>query len=52
MQAGYTVVATFLAFMPSYMAGDGAGLGNALLARSDPALDDLEVVDAVRAALP
>jgi hypothetical protein len=52
LQASYTVVATFLAYMPSYAASDGVGLGNALLARADAALDDLEVVDAVRAALP
>ena len=52
LHASYTVVATFLAYMPSYAASDGVGLGNALLARSDAALADLEVVDAVRAALP
>ena len=51
LQASYTVVATFLAFMPSYAAGDGAGLANALLARADAALEDLEVVEAIRAAL-
>jgi hypothetical protein len=50
LQASYTVVATFLAYMPSYASGDGVGLGNALLARADAALDDLEVVDAVHAA--
>ena len=52
LQASYTVVATFLAYMPSYAASDGVGLGNALLARSNAALEDLEVVDAVHAALP
>jgi hypothetical protein len=52
LHASYTVVATFLAYMPSYAASDGVGLGNALLARSDAALADLDVVDAVRAALP
>jgi hypothetical protein len=52
LQASYTVVATFLAYMPSYAAGDGVGLGNALLARADAALEDLAVVDAVHAALP
>ncbi len=52
LQASYTVVATFLAYMPSYASGDGVGLGNALLARADAAIEDLEVVDAVRAALP
>ena len=45
-------MATFLAYMPSYAASDGVGLGNALLARCDAALADLDVVDAVRAALP
>jgi len=51
LHASYTVVATFLAYMPSYAASDGVGLGNALLARSDAALADLDVVAAVRAAL-
>jgi hypothetical protein len=51
LQASYTVVATFLAYMPSYMAGDGVTLGDALLARADAALEDLDVVEAVRAAL-
>jgi len=50
VQAGYTVVATFLAFMPSY-AGDGQALGSALRRNSELALDDLEVVDAMRAAV-
>jgi hypothetical protein len=51
VQAGYTVVATFLAFMPSYLTGDGQGLGVALRTRSELALEDLEVVEATRAAL-
>ncbi len=51
VQAGYTVVATFLAFMPSYLTGDGQGLGVALRTRAELALDDLEVVKAMRAAL-
>jgi hypothetical protein len=51
LQASYTVVATFLAYMPSYASGDGVALGDALLARADAAVDDLEVVDAVRSAL-
>lgn len=51
LQASYTVIATFLAFMPSYAEGDGAGLSNDLLARADAALEDLAVVEAVRAAL-
>jgi hypothetical protein len=50
--ASYTVVATFLAYKPSYAASDGVGLGDALLARSDAALADLDVVEAVRSALP
>lgn len=51
LHASYTVIATFLAFMPSYMAGDGVGLGNALIARANAAIEDLDVVEAVRAAL-
>jgi len=51
LHASYTVVATFLAYMPSYASGDGVGLGNALLTRADAALEDLDVVAAVRAAL-
>jgi hypothetical protein len=51
VQAGYTVVATFLAFMPSYLAGDGRSLGVALRTRAELALEDLEVVDAMHAAL-
>jgi hypothetical protein len=51
LQAGYTVVATFLAFMPSYAGADGQGLGKDLLRRSQLALEDLEVVDAMRKAL-
>jgi hypothetical protein len=51
LQASYTVIATFLAYTPSYMAGDGVALGDALIARAHAALDDLDVVDAVRATL-
>ena len=51
VQAAYTVVATFLAFMPSYAGGDGQGLGADLRRRSELALEDLEVVDALQAAL-
>lgn len=51
VQAGYTVVATFLGFMPSYATAAGRGLGLALRRRAERALDDLEVVDAMRAAL-
>lgn len=51
VQASYTVVATFLAFMPSYLAGDGQELGVALRTRSELALEDLDVVAATRIAL-
>jgi aminoglycoside phosphotransferase (APT) family kinase protein len=51
VQAGYTVVATFLVFMPSYATPDAQVLGSALRARSELALEDLEVVDAIRAAV-
>ena len=51
VQAGYTVIATYLAFMPSYAAGDGRGLGAALRGRAELALEDLETVEAIRAAL-
>jgi hypothetical protein len=51
VQAGYTVVATFLAFTPSYMESDGQALGVALRTRSELALEDLDVVDAMETAL-
>ena len=51
VQAGYTVVATFLAFMPSYATSDSQGLGIALRRHSELALDDLQVVDAMRVAV-
>ena len=51
VQAGYTVIATFLAFMPSYASADGQSLGVALRRRSEMALEDLDVVDAMRVAL-
>ena len=51
VQAAYTVVATFLAFMPSYATGDGAVLGLALRRRSELALEDLDVVEALQAAV-
>jgi hypothetical protein len=51
VQAGYTIVATFLAFMPSYARSDGQALGAALRRRSELALEDLEVVDALRRAV-
>ena len=51
VQAGYTVVATFLAFMPSYATADGRSLGTALRRHAELALDDLDAVDALRAAV-
>jgi hypothetical protein len=51
VQAGYTVVATFLVFMPSYASDDAQVLGSALRRHSELALDDLEVVEAIRAAV-
>jgi aminoglycoside phosphotransferase (APT) family kinase protein len=51
VQAGYTVVATFLAFMPSYATGDAQVLGIALRRHSELALDDLQVVEAMRVAV-
>ncbi|MFN8025164.1 MAG: phosphotransferase [Acidimicrobiia bacterium] len=52
LQASYTVVATFLAYMPSYASGDGVVLGDNLLMRANAAIEDLDVVAAVTAALP
>jgi len=51
VQAGYTVVATFLAFMPSYATADGRSLGSALRRHAELALDDLDTVEALRAAV-
>ncbi len=51
LQASYTVVATFLAYMPTYLTGDGVALGDSLLARANAAIVDLGVVEALRAAL-
>lgn len=51
LQSSYTVIATFLAYMPTYMNSDGVALGDALLARADAAVADLDAVDAVRVAL-
>jgi hypothetical protein len=51
IQTGYTVLATFLSFMPSYAGADGRGLGLDLRKRAELALEDLETVDAMRAAL-
>jgi hypothetical protein len=51
VQAAYTVIATFLAYTPSYRGGDGVPLGADLIARANAALTDLDVVDALRGAL-
>ena len=51
VQAGYTVLATFLVFMPSYATPEAQVLGADLLKRSQLALDDLEVVSAISEAL-
>src|SRR5262249_53875823 len=51
VQAGYTVVATFLVFWPTYATPESQVLGAALRRRSELALDDLDVVDAMQAAL-
>ena len=51
VQAGYTVLATFLVFMPTYATPEAQTLGSALRKRSELALDDLDVVDAMRAAV-
>ena len=53
LQASYTVVASFLSFMPSYAgAGDESrALGSSLTSRAEQAVDDLDVVAAIRAAL-
>ena len=51
VQAAYTVLATFLVFMPTYATPEAQTLGHALLRRAKLALDDLDVVDALRAAL-
>lgn len=51
LQASYTVIATFLTYMPTYAAGDGVALGDALVERCHAALADLDVVQAIRAAL-
>jgi hypothetical protein len=40
-----------LAFMPSYATSDSQGLGIALRRHSELALDDLQVVDAMRVAV-
>ena len=51
VQASYTVIATFLAFMPSYASGDGVALSEDLLRRANAAIEDLDVVAAVTAEL-
>jgi Phosphotransferase enzyme family len=51
VQAGYTVLATFLVFMPSYATPKAQVLGADLLRRSQLALEDLGVVSAINGAL-
>jgi hypothetical protein len=51
LQAAYTVLATFLVFMPSYASREAQRLGADLRRRAELALEDLEVLDALRAAL-
>lgn len=51
VQAAYTVLATFLVFMPSYATPEAQVLGADLLKRSQLALDDLDVVSALNEAL-
>lgn len=51
VQAAYTVIATFLAYTPSYRGGDGVPLGADLITRANAALTDLDVVAALRSAL-
>lgn len=51
VQTAYTVLATFLAFMPSYATAAGRTLGKALRTRAELALDDLDVLAALRTAL-
>ena len=51
VQAGYTVLATFLVFMPGYAGPEAQVLGADLRRRSELALEDLETVEALRAVL-
>ena len=51
VQAAYTVLATFLVFMPTYAGEVAETLGADLLRRAQMALDDLEVVEALQLAL-
>ena len=46
-QASYTVIATFLAFMPSYADSDGVALSEGLLRQANAAIEDLDVVGAL-----
>ncbi|MEM9174904.1 MAG: phosphotransferase [Myxococcota bacterium] len=47
LQASYTVIATFLAFMPSYADSDGVALSDGLLRQANAAIEDLDVVGAL-----
>jgi hypothetical protein len=49
--AAYTVNATFLVFMPTYGSPEAQTLGGALLRRAQLALEELDVLDALRTAL-
>jgi glutathione S-transferase len=51
VHTAYTVLATFLAFMPSYATADGRALGGSLRSRCEQALADLDVLGALRDAL-
>ncbi len=51
LNASYTVVATFLAYMPSYATSDGVELGEGLLRHANAAIEDLEVLEVLKGAL-
>ncbi|HEX6394881.1 MAG TPA: phosphotransferase [Acidimicrobiales bacterium] len=51
VQTGYTVLATFLVFMPGYAGPEAQVLGGDLRRRAELALEDLDVVDAMKMTL-
>lgn len=51
VQTGYTVLATFLVFMPGYAGPEAQMLGGDLRRRAELALEDLDVVDAMKVTL-
>ena len=51
VQTGYTVLATFLVFMPGYAGPEAQALGGDLRRRAELALEDLDVVDAMKVTL-